>query len=109
MNNGSFYFDPEAPGVAVFLGPTEAALMELAWRHRSLTVKKALLYLAGEQSPAYTTVMTVLSRLAEKGLLHRTKQGRTYEYRPAMNREEFVTERVQRVLTCLRKNFPQQL
>jgi predicted transcriptional regulator len=100
-----FYFDPYGSGLEIFLGPTEAALMELAWKHGELSVKKALTFL-GEDKRAYTTVMTVLARLAEKEILIREKDGRNYLYRPAMDREQFIKSRVAIVRDCLKKNFP---
>lgn len=102
MANQTFYFDPEGAGLTVFLGPTEARLMELAWKHGELSVKKALTFL-GENKRAYTTVMTVLARLAEKGMLVREKDGRNFVYRPAMDREQFIRERVAVVKSCLKK------
>ena len=101
----SFYFDPDGSGLTVFLGPTETRLMELAWRHRSLTVKKAIYYL-GAKKQAYTTIMTVMARLSEKGFLKRTKEGRSFVYEPAVEREAFIRSRVKTLSDCLRKNFP---
>jgi len=41
---------------------------------------------AGRPQPlAYTTVMTVMSRLAEKGLLRRERAGRGYAYEATVN------------------------
>lgn len=110
MNAGrSFHFDPDARGLEVFLGPTEAKLMEQAWKHGTITVKKALFYLGDESARAYTTVMTVLKRLADKGLLSRHKAGRSFAYTPTATREEFLAERVRTVTGCLRKNFKSYL
>ncbi len=75
-----FYFDPYATGSEVFLGPTEAQLMELAWAEGGLTVKRALFLLGPKSDRAYTTIMTVLNRLTEKGLLNREKTGRFFTY-----------------------------
>lgn len=47
-------------------------------------------------SPAYTTVMTTMARLADKGALTRVKEGRAYAYRmavPAESIEDAVTAR----------------
>lgn len=104
MGNHAFYFDPEGSGLTVFLGPTEARVMELAWKHGELTVKKALTFL-GENKRAYTTIMTVMARLYEKGLLVREKDGRNFVYRPAIERDEFIRERVKMVRECLKRNF----
>ena len=101
----SFYFDPEASGPAVFLGPTEAALMKIAWSKKEITVKLALVFL-GKQTPrAYTTVMTVLGNLTTKNLLTRQRSGRSYVYQPAVTREEFLRDKADTVRSCLKRNF----
>ncbi len=100
-----FYFNPAAKGLEVFLGPTEAALMELAWEHESLTVKRALYFLDDNRDRAYTTVMTVLKRLADKGLLVRKKAGRGYVYSPAVDRKSFLRDRIETVKACLKQEF----
>ena len=105
MAGPRFYFDPEAEGSAVFLGPTEVRLMELAWSKKRLSVKQAMFFLGSESDLAYTTVMTVLGRLHQKGLLEREKEGRNYVYTPTCSREEFVRKRVKTVRSCLQRNF----
>lgn len=101
----SFYFDPDGSGLTVFLGPTEAKIMELCWKHRTLTVKKAVFHLGGSKKQAYTTVMTVMFRLAEKGILKRRKEGRSFVYEPAVEREPFLAGRAKLVTACLKRNF----
>ncbi len=97
-----FYFDPFNSGLAVFLGPTEVELMRLAWEKKELTVKKALFYLGNNSDRAYTTVMTVLSRLDKKGFLHKEKVGRSFVYRPICDRKTFLKERITIVKKCLK-------
>lgn len=79
--------------------------MELAWEKKELTVKKALFYLGTKNQPAYTTVMTVLSRLADKGFLKREKNGRVYVYRPTVDRKTFIGNHLRVVRECFKKNF----
>jgi predicted transcriptional regulator len=65
------------------LGPLEAEVMELIWAAgRALSVRELLEEInEGRREPlAYTTVMTVMSRLAEKGALARRRAGRGYVY-----------------------------
>lgn len=100
-----FYFDPDAKGIGVFLGPSESRLMELAWKCGSLTVKKALFQLGDGSKLAYTTVMTVLGNLANKGLLKKEKRGRLFSYSPAVERTSFIKERLQIIDKCLKGNF----
>jgi len=65
------------------LGPLEAEVMERMWAAgEPLSVRQLFERLNdGRARPlAYTTVMTVMSRLAEKGALGRRPQGRGYVY-----------------------------
>jgi len=103
MNPDSFYFNPKAKGLNVFMGSTESRLMELAWEKKSLTVKKALFFLEDQNKPAYTTVMTILSRLAEKGFLKRHKQGKVFVYEPTLTQKEFLKERLECINRCLKQ------
>jgi predicted transcriptional regulator len=47
---------------------------------------------------AYTTVMTVLSRLAEKGMAHRERRGRAHSYRAVRDRSEVTAWQMRRLL-----------
>jgi len=105
MSEPRFYFNPHAKGIEVFLGPTEARLMTLAWKRKSLTVKQALFLWPESPRPAYTTVMTVLARLHQKGFLRRAKEGRSFVYEPVVDRKSFLKERTAIVRDCLSKNF----
>ena len=108
MSAAGFYFDPDGTGMAVFLGSTEARIMEIAWREQEVTVKQVLASWERQPVPAYTTVMTILRRLAEKGLLERRKRHRYHVYAPAVARETFVRQRLARIRECLSRNFGDQ-
>lgn len=105
MTDSRFYFDPEGEGLAVFLGRTEAILMELAWTQGEVTVKSALSFWPRTPRPAYTTAMTVMVRLFEKGLLTRTRKGRNFVYTPTTSRDKFLKERIKTVRDCLKSQF----
>jgi predicted transcriptional regulator len=47
---------------------------------------------------AYTTVMTILARLHEKGSVTRARAGRAYAYRPAFDQAEFAATQMREVL-----------
>jgi len=68
------------------LGPLEAEVMEILWAaDEPMTVRQLLERINKRRRPplAYTTVMTIMSRLVEKEILSRTKQGRGYVYEAA--------------------------
>ena len=71
-----------------FLGPLEAVVMERLWKRGEATVRDIVDDLSRTRSLAYTTVMTIMTRLHAKGLLARVRDGKTYRYRPAFSREE---------------------
>jgi len=49
---------------------------------------------------AYTTVMTVLVRLYEKGLVERRRDGRAFAYHPVQTREERAAARMSELLSA---------
>lgn len=105
MKQTTFYFDPHAEGLAVFMGATEALLMDLIWKQKQLTVKRALSLIKATPKPAYTTVMTILNRLAEKKLLGRTKDGHHFIYSATLSRKDFLSQRIATINQCLADNF----
>lgn len=67
--------------------------MNVLWeRGEPLTARDVGRALAGDRDLAHTTVMTVLDRLAKKGLLLRRRDGRAWRYQPAASREAYVAE-----------------
>src|SRR6266705_4051362 len=72
-------------GAGSTLGPLEAEVMAVLWQAgRPLPVREVAAELnAGRDAAlAYTTVMTVMSRLAAKGILARSRSGRLFVYTP---------------------------
>lgn len=75
------------------LGDLERAVMELLWEwQRPATVREVVRALSAQRDLAHTTVMTVMDRLARKGLLGRDRDGRAWRYYPAASREAYVAE-----------------
>src|SRR5512146_1169299 len=66
------------------MGNLEADIMSVVWEKGKATVQEVQEALEPRRSLAYTTVMTVMSRLGEKGILSRAKEGRAYIYSPAI-------------------------
>lgn len=72
------------------LGDLEREVMEVMWTSpaETLTVRDV-----GEHFPdhAYTTILTVLSRLTAKGFLQEAKQGRLNTFTATASREDYIT------------------
>ena len=78
------------------LGDLERAAMDVLWDQGpattgGLTVREVAEAL-WERDLAYTTVMTVLDRLAGKGMVDRERDGRAWRYRPMASREAYVAQ-----------------
>src|SRR6266699_3550465 len=69
------------------LPPLELRCMAALWDAGQATVHEIRAQLLPHRPLAYTTVMTVMDRLARKGVVEREKRGRAHLYRPAVTRE----------------------
>jgi predicted transcriptional regulator len=73
----------------------EAEIMAEVWDLGEATVREVLERLNERtgRSRAYTTVMTTMARLHGKGLLARTRRGKTDVYRPTLDRDAYQERR----------------
>lgn len=80
------------------LGPLEHQIMDIVWSQKKATVYSVVNELCGEKKLAYTTVMTVMTRLAQQGILVREKKGKTYFYHPKETKDKFIHSIVQNTI-----------
>lgn len=80
------------------LGPLEADIMQVIWKQQKVTVQDVYDSLSAERSIAYNTVMTVMTRLAQKGILERQKQGRAYLYVPTTSKSDVAKGMLQYIV-----------
>lgn len=94
---------PEKDGTQVALYDLEADIMDVVWSRDwdAFSVRDVLDVLQEERDIAYTTVMTTVKRLFDKGLLEREKDGRRYLYEPVLGREEFHAQMAIAVMRSL--------
>src|SRR5438067_6186222 len=85
----------------------EAEVMDEVWRQQEATVRAVMdaLNAAADKPRAYTTYMTIMSRLDGKGVLRRRREGKTDYYRPAHTREEYAELRAQAEVEALVEQF----
>ncbi len=99
------HYNPMRQGLGQVLGPLESEIMWLVWQQGQATVKQIHRVLSRRREIAYTTVMTTMSRLADKGIMRRTRRGMAYIYRPTMTKAEFDHWVLRSVLAGLLENF----
>ena len=78
------------------LGPLEFKLLRILWRHESLTAPQVLeeYNLQAGTPLAYTTIMTLLGRMAEKGVLKVNRERQPYRFSAGVSRELMLRQRV---------------
>jgi len=64
--------------------------MKVIWRLEKATVRDVCEALREKREIAYTTVMTMMKILEDKGYLKKIRVDRAYEYRPAKPRHQVV-------------------
>lgn len=74
------------------LGELERAVMEVLWDRGTPAAVRDVARALSERELAYTTVMTVLDRLAKKGFVRRQRDGRAWRYEPENSREGYVAQ-----------------
>jgi predicted transcriptional regulator len=73
------------------LGDLERAVMDHLWdSDEPQTVRQVHEALCEQRELAYTTVMTVLQRLARKSLVEQIRDDRAHRYAPTHGRDELV-------------------
>ncbi|TXD35030.1 BlaI/MecI/CopY family transcriptional regulator [Lujinxingia vulgaris] len=94
---------PEQQGLRTSLFDLEAEIMEIVWDEgwEEFAVADVHRILETQREIAYTTVMTTISRLYDKDLLTRRKEGRRYLYTAIMSRTEFIEAMTREVLESL--------
>lgn len=71
--------------------PGELELLKVFWEHNGPATVRDILEVVNQESAsprAYTSVMSLLNVMTEKGLLRRTPQGRAFVYEPVLPREQ---------------------
>lgn len=79
------------------LGELELRIMNALWEQGPSTVREVLEALPARPRPAYTTVLTMMRLMHEKGYLDRREQGRAHVYQARL-RERAVKGRLVRTM-----------
>ncbi len=82
-------FKPHRNGLNQVLGELEQEIMEVLWKREDAIVRDVFIELKKKRKIAYTTVMTVMGRLANKGILQKTPKKNSYLYKPVYSKNDF--------------------
>lgn len=76
----------------------EYAIMKIIWEKNTATVREVYEILLQRKEIAYTTVLTFMKILKEKGILSRKLVGRAHHYRPILSRGQAKRNQVNDLL-----------
>jgi BlaI family penicillinase repressor len=80
------------------LSPLELDCMNALWPTGEATVRQIREALRPIRPRAYTTIMTILDRLAQKGIVQRRKAGRAWVYRAGLSADQARSHAVSQVV-----------
>lgn len=92
-------------GLNRFFGSLEARIMEYIWNAEELSIKQVQERLEKDKPVNFNTVMTVMNRLVEKGVLAKRLQGRLSLFRPAQSKEDFIQDQSKKLTENLLDEF----
>ena len=83
-------FRPTKKGLGRAMGDLEKDIMDILWLKEEATGKEVFEELRHSRNAAITTVLTVLDRLINKGMVRKAKGESVYIYSPALTKDEFT-------------------
>lgn len=90
------------------LGPLEQEIMSIIWRDGEVCVRHVWKLLQAQREIAYTTVMTLMHRLTEKGFLAQKKVGKTHYFVAVQSQQQTLHHLVQRTLAAFVDRFGEE-
>jgi len=89
--------------------PLEMLCLKALWSLGEGKVTEVREVLAGSKPLAYTTVMTILGRLAKKNVVTRRKVGRAFVYAPGISRDAIRRLALKEFVDCFFDGSEQRL
>ena len=83
---------------SILLTRQELQIMRVVWETEQVTVREVCEVISRKKPTAYTTVLTLMGILEEKGALAHVRSGRAYVYRPLLSRRQATQNQVRDVI-----------
>lgn len=93
----------------IILTRQELQIMKEVWKLGSATVKDVCSAISQRKPTAYTTILTLMGILEEKGALAHSRPGRAYVYKPLLSKRQATRNQINDVLARFFDSSPQKL
>lgn len=90
------------------LGPLEQEIMDCVWNNKETSVRDVHTCLQENKKIAYTTVMTIMTRLTDKGFLKRKKRGKAFMYSPKVTKKQTTKSIIGNIFNSLVDQFGEE-
>jgi predicted transcriptional regulator len=94
---------------SILLTRQELQIMKVVWDRGAATVRQVCDALSQRKRTAYTTVLTLMGILEDKGALAHTRSGRAYVYKPVLSCRQATQNQVHDLLTRFFDGRPEKL
>jgi BlaI family transcriptional regulator, penicillinase repressor len=94
---------------SIILTRQELQIMKVIWDLGTATVKDVCRCLSQNRATVYTTILTIMGILEDKGALLHSRSGRAYIYRPILSRQQATRNQVRDVLTRFFDGNPEKM
>ncbi len=99
--NGIEIQKPLAATLAKGLGALELEILNIVWEMNRVTSRDVFERMRDRRRLGQSTVLTVLRRLSNRGILNREAGGEVYVYSPAIGREELAGQMIDNVIRLI--------
>jgi BlaI family transcriptional regulator, penicillinase repressor len=87
----------------------ELQIMKVVWQRGSATVRDVCQVISRQKPTAYTTILTLMGILEEKGALSHIRSGRAYIYKPLLSCEQATHNQIHDLVTRFFEGRPEKL
>ena len=94
---------------SILLTRQELQIMKVIWEADTITVKEVCDAISQRKATAYTTVLTFMRILEDKGALAHIRSGRLYIYKPILSRQQATQNHVRDIIGRFYDGCPEKL
>jgi BlaI family transcriptional regulator, penicillinase repressor len=94
---------------SIILTRQELQIMKVVWDRGAATVKEVCDVISERKVTAYTTILTLMGILEDKGALSHVRSGRAFIYKPLLSRHQATKNQVRDLITRLFDGKPERL
>ena len=94
---------------SIILTRQELEIMKVVWGRGSAKVGEVCEVISHRKPTAYTTILTLMGILEDKGALAHARSGRAYVYKPLLSREQATRNQLLDVITRFFEGRPEKL